>query len=606
MQAARPHSATSGFLRDVWDGTALHPLCEPGRFFSDKRNLALALSTDGVPLYKSSPVSLWPVYLVILNLPAQVRMRAQNIILCAVWVGPTKPIIKLLLDPICEYLKNLSTLGAKFGNCTYRAKLVMGVFDLPAKAAVLCAKQFNGEYGCAVCIHPGKRLPNNSRIYLPDSHAERTHRDILTAASEAERDNSCVQGIYSTSPFASTLDMVASFPVDYMHCVLEGVTRMLMRAWFDSKNHTAPYYIGCHVKEIDTRLLKQRPPNEFSRPPRSIKKHFKYWKAAELRYWLLYYSLPLLLNVLPSLYWHHYSLLVCAMHILLGDRISNAQINAAEQMLKDFYALLPDLYGEKSCTHNAHLLSHITKYVRLWGPLWTHSAFGYESKNGQLKHFFHGKSEIHHQLIFNIDVSYTLQYIHKQLLQCESERVLHYLNQSSQLIARHDMISLGLHSYAIGQCKMAKPTQEQSVTLGNTENIKIFSRLFKDGIIYYSKNYQSQGGKRDNIHCQYQNESGEHCFGEIEVFTMTPIPSAFIRQLKPTSPSLVNRAGNPCRNSLMKYQSVDLLGSYIVPVKLCNSILYTITIDSIIAKVCIISELNNLYCVVQPNNTERH
>lgn len=361
----------SGLLQDVWDGAVLRPLCEPGRFFSDRHNLALALSTGGVPLYKSSPVSLWPVYLVILNLPAQVRMRAQNVILCAVWVGPTKPLMNLLLDPICEYLQRLSTLGEKFGNCTYRAKLVMGVFDLPAKAAVLNAKQFNGEYGCSVCIHPGKRLPNNARVYLPGSYAERTHDEVLAAASEAERSKSCVQGILSTSPFASTLDMVASFPVDYMHNVLEGVTRWLMRAWFDSKNHTAPYYIGYHVQEIDTQLLKQHPPNEFSRPPRSIKKHFKYWKVAELRYWLLFYSLPLLLNFLPSLYWHHYSLLVCAMHILLSDSISNAQVSAAEQMLKDFYFLLPELYGEKSCTHNAHLLSHLPKYVR---PLWTHSA----------------------------------------------------------------------------------------------------------------------------------------------------------------------------------------------------------------------------------------
>lgn len=241
LQTARPQAAESGLLKDVWGGAALRPLCEPGRLFSDKHNLALALSTDGVPLYKSSPVSLWPVYLVI-NLPAQVRMRAQNV-LCAVWVGPTKPLMNLLLDPICEYLQRLSTLGETFGNHTYRAKLVMVIADLLAKAAVLMAKQFNGEFGCSVCIHPGKRLPNNARVYLPD--CERTHNGVLAAGIEAERTNSCVQGIYSTSPFASTLDMVSSFPVDYMHNVLEGVTRWLMRAWFESKNHMAPYYIGC-------------------------------------------------------------------------------------------------------------------------------------------------------------------------------------------------------------------------------------------------------------------------------------------------------------------------------------------------------------------------
>jgi len=86
-----------------------------------------------------------------------------------------------------------------------------------------------------------------------------------------------------------------------------------------------------------------------------------------------------------------------------------AEIDAAEQMLADFYSLLPELYGECSCTANAHL-SHLAKYVRLLGPLWTNSSFGYDSKNGHIKQFIH-KSDVR-QLLFNIDVSITLQHIY--------------------------------------------------------------------------------------------------------------------------------------------------------------------------------------------------
>ena len=230
-----------------------------------------------------------------------------------------------------------------------------------------------------MCLHPGKRLSNNSRVYLPDTYTERTHARVLSAAWQAEHTKSSVQGIYGTSPRAYTTDLVNSVPVDYMHCVLEGGTRWLMNSWLDSKHHVTPYCIGTHVQQIDRELLKQRPPSEFSRPPRSIQKHFKYWKASELRHWLLYYSLPLLMHHLPSLYWHHYALLVCAVHIMLSDSITRAQIDAAEQMLTDFYCLVPELYGESSCTHNM---------LRLWRPLWTHSAFGFENKNGCLKHIF--------------------------------------------------------------------------------------------------------------------------------------------------------------------------------------------------------------------------
>ncbi len=602
-------------LQDVWDGSALRPLRAPGRFFSNRDNLALSLSTDGVPLYKSSPVSLWPVYLVILNLPAYIRVRAENVILCGIWVGATKPLMNLLLNPIAKSLQQLSTLGLSirttFGSLTVRAKLVMGVFDLPAKAAVLCAKQYNGEYGCSVCLHPGKRLPNNARVYLPNYvYPERTHAQVVATAVEAERTNSCIQGIISTSPFAYTLDMVASVPVDYMHAVLEGVTRRLMSYWFDSKFHTAAFYLGRRVQKIDHELLKQRPPHEFSRPPRSIKKHFHYWKASELRNWLLFYSLPLLLGLLPPLYWHHYALLVCAMHIMLSDSITYAQVDAAEQMLIDFCVLLPELYGEASCTANAHLLSHLPKYVRLWGPLWTHSAFGFESKNGHLKHLFHGKSDIIHQLLFNVDVCYTLQQVHSRLVECESEQTMTYIDRVSHLAPRSNMMSIGTHTYVIGQYKVTTPAVEQSTALGYTSNIGIFSRMLKDGVVYHSTSYaRSTSGKRNNTHCCYRDESNDSiCFGQIELFTTCPTPHAFVRQVHPLITSLINQAGHPCRPSLTHYQQADLLNSYIVPVDLSSDgcQLFAVPVECIISKVVIISVLDNHYCVVQPNNIERH
>ena len=150
----------------MWNGSGLRPLTAPNRFFSNPHHMALSLSTDGVPLYKSSSVSLWPVYIMVLNLPPHIRTNACNIILCAVWVGSSKPIISLLLDPIAKHLEELSVVGMPIsisnGTVTIRAKLIMGIFDLPAKALVLCSKQFNGEYGCSVCLNPGKRLPNNA------------------------------------------------------------------------------------------------------------------------------------------------------------------------------------------------------------------------------------------------------------------------------------------------------------------------------------------------------------------------------------------------------------------------------------------------------------
>ena len=138
------------------------------------------------------------------------------------------------------------------------------------------------------------------------------------------------------------VNLVDGTPIDYMHCVLEGVTKRLLEVCVTSTRRYG--YIGRFVNKIDTNLLKQRPPHDFSRFSRSIKKHRKFWKASEFRNLLLYYSLPLLMNVLPPLYLHHFSLLVCAMHILLQSQITEVQIQAAGEMLLSFHELIPELY----------------------------------------------------------------------------------------------------------------------------------------------------------------------------------------------------------------------------------------------------------------------
>ena len=285
---------------------------------------------------------------------------------------------------------------------------------------------------------------------------------MLADANEAEKSNSIIKGIIGKSPFASTIDLVASIPIDYMHAVLEGVSCWLLHAWFDSKNHLEPFYIGRHVSTIDEELLKQKPPNEFTRAPRSLKKHISYWKASELRNWLLFYSLPLLLGFLLSLYWHHYALLVCALHILLGKTVTLVQVDAAEQMLKDFSDLFPELYGQRGCTANFHLLSHLPKYVHLWGHLWTHSTFSFESKSGCLKRIVHGNSDIIHQLLFNIDVTHTLQQVHRKLIEHDSQETVSYIEQLSHLTPRSNMKCIGDHMYIVGKCKLIIPTPRDS------------------------------------------------------------------------------------------------------------------------------------------------
>ena len=165
-------------------------------------------------------------------------MKAENIMLAGVWVGPQKPSMKLLLEPIIDDLKRLYTDGLTVmlpnGHTDFKAKLVLAVFDLPAKASVLNCKQFNGKFGCCVCYHPGLRLSTGARIYPPLVYQECTHAEVLSAAEEAEAERCAVKGILGVSPLSMLLDVVDAVPIDYMHCCLEGVMRSLMKYWFNS------------------------------------------------------------------------------------------------------------------------------------------------------------------------------------------------------------------------------------------------------------------------------------------------------------------------------------------------------------------------------------
>ncbi len=116
-------------------------------------------------------------------------------------------------------------------------------------------------------------------------------------------------------------------------------------------------------------------------------------------------------------------------------------------MLNDFYALIPELYGYSLCTINVHSLIHLPYYVKLWGPLWTHSAFSFESMNGSLTGMLHSTRKIAEQLSFSIDVKHSLQKVISRLEENESPELLKYIGCCHH--SRSNMIKLQV-GYAIG------------------------------------------------------------------------------------------------------------------------------------------------------------
>ena len=580
--------------------------------FSTQKEVALSLFTDGVSIFKSAKTTLWPVYLTVLNLHPSIRTLAKNIITAGLWIGPEKPPINHLLKPITEMLDQLSTTGIeiKLSNSNtvlVKAKLVLGIFDLPAKAAVLCCKQYNGQYGCTVCLHPGKYL-SRRRVYPALKYRERTHQQNKLLARKAIRCHKAIKGIKGISPLEQYVDLVDSIPIDYMHCALEGVVKRLMTLWFEPKNHSKVYYLGNVVEEIDVLLMTQTPPNEFKRSPRPIATHRKYWTANELKEWLLYYSLPILQGKLPPNYWHQYALLVCAIHILLKDSISVSELDAAEIMINDFCIMFEQLYGQIQCTNNLHLLTHFPKYVRLWGPLWTHSAFSLEHKNGSLKRLFHGNNDISHQILFNLNGQSTLQSFMYDIKVHDGSSVVEYIYKDHQ---RSNMELLGNHVYAVGKTTMLALTSEEENALQfletARENVQGFTRLLKDGVIYHSTAYgRHDCNKRNNTFCQYLSlEDGGLKFGQIKTFLLGQKPLALINEISSTSGYLGENVGNASYQRLNKHRHINITSTLVQSFSLTERI-KAVPIENIKKKSVIIRVGTNKYISALPNLYEYH
>ena len=119
-------------ISDITDGKQYRKLSEPGQFLcpvSHPANISLMLNTDGVALFKSSAADIWPIFLVINELPPTVRYALVNLIyfntlshlyhrfsrnsvlLCGVWYGSSKPNMCTLLRPLVDVINRLYSEG---------------------------------------------------------------------------------------------------------------------------------------------------------------------------------------------------------------------------------------------------------------------------------------------------------------------------------------------------------------------------------------------------------------------------------------------------------------------------------------------------------------
>ena len=422
-------------IEDVYDGKLYKELSAKG-VLSSGDNISFLMNTDGVPVFKSSKVSIWPLYYIINELEYGKRIARENMLFAGLWFGEKKPAMWTFLRPHMNALKELET-GVEFespsrGQFVCKALLLACTCDLPARCLVCNSMQYNGEYGCWKCLQPGKTVKTGQRGHaraFPFNEEDpkgplRTNELALRDAKEALRQQMAgksryvVNGVkgFSWLNILRYCDIVRGTAIDYMHGVLLGVQKLLLNLWFSSTHSKKEFSQYNLVSVVDQRLKNISPTLDITRLPRSISEHLKYWKANELRSFLLYYGLPVLYGLLPDKYFEHYFYFVRATYLLLQESISEAHLTIAEQLLEQFCRGFTNLYQERYETLTVHQLLHLVDNVRDLGPLYTHSCFSFEDKNGFVLRLIHGTQFIDSQILTAVSFTQKLPELKEQCI----------------------------------------------------------------------------------------------------------------------------------------------------------------------------------------------
>lgn len=237
----------------------------------------------------------------------------------------------------------------------------------------MCFIQIQGHtgfYSCPKCITKGIHVQH--RTTFPEINEQlRTDESFLdlTDQHHLRANQHC--------PLVSIgVGCVSQIPIDYMHNVLLGVFRSLVKRWC-----AGPYYLNEAKKDaIDKRIktVAKQKCIDFAREPRSLA-YIKLFKATEWRYLLLYLGPFMFVDILEPVYYQHYLKLHCGIRILCHPVLYRTKNELAMNLIMAFANDFMNLYGRQYFVFNYHVLTHLADDCMLHGPLDEFSAFPFEN-----------------------------------------------------------------------------------------------------------------------------------------------------------------------------------------------------------------------------------
>lgn len=183
----------------------------------------LDFNFDGLPLFKSNNLSVWPILCRSLTLES---LNKPFIVGLFTAKGKPEP-LDLYLQDFIEKLNEIIENNVQIGHKIFQIRIRSFICDAPARAFIKCCVNHNSKHGCEKCNAEGKYI--NNRMSFPYTSGPLRTKETFNEQIHEEHH----KGI---SPLLqlnvkTKKDLINQVPLDPMHLVYLGVMRTLLHRW---------------------------------------------------------------------------------------------------------------------------------------------------------------------------------------------------------------------------------------------------------------------------------------------------------------------------------------------------------------------------------------
>lgn len=384
--------------------------------------VSLMIHSDGVPLYKSKNSNAWPMLGALLELPPYARTRHDNVFLLCVWIGRRKPEFSQLFRRLIQKINFAKNLGIEINDgrkIHVLFPMLMG--DMPALSAMVNFVEPNSFFACMFCNSKGVYNHDGRCVTYPDDHTAslRTSEEFRRCGDLAVTMNKRLirnetRGRKGVSSFENILDVPLphSVVIDSMHTVFLCHSKKLLI--YLSKFISKP-----DIMKISSKLRSIKFIHDILRRPRSLVNLHK-WKASEIRLFILYIGLPILIEYLPVNECGHLAMYVSILRLMHDHWEDDRKLYDAVCKLINLYQqdletkIDEENYPPNLLTITTHTHLHLPLQCKKFGRLDWLTNFVFESFLGFLKAFVKGSSGAGEQIAFAFESNFVLAKIRNE------------------------------------------------------------------------------------------------------------------------------------------------------------------------------------------------